>query len=138
MDKKRFFFADSHFYLTFADVLNEIRLFMKITNKIDERKIIADRVALLLQRSAPKASRAILFGSQARGDAHKNSDWDVLILLNKDRVTDADIDNISYPIRELGWELDEMINPIIYTTQEWESKSFTPFYKNVMKEGVPL
>lgn len=111
---------------------------MKITNKIDERKIIADRVALLLQRSAPKASRAILFGSQARGDAHKNSDWDVLILLNKDRVTDADIDNISYPIRELGWELDEMINPIIYTTQEWESKSFTPFYKNVMKEGVPL
>ena len=48
------------------------------------------------------------------------------------------MDTISYPIRELGWELDEMVNPIMYTSKEWEGKSFTPFYKNVMREGVVL
>ena len=34
----------------------------------------------------PDDSTVILFGSQARGDAHVGSDWDVLILLSKDRV----------------------------------------------------
>ena len=59
-------------------------------------------------------------------------------MLEKDRITPADMDEISYPIRELGWDIDEIINPIMYTMKEWKAKSFTPFYKNVMKEGVAL
>lgn len=95
-------------------------------------------VADILRKAHPSMARAILFGSRARGDARVDSDWDILILLDKDRITSDDMDSISYPIRELGWELDEMLNPIMYTSKEWESKSFTPFYKNVMKEGVLL
>ena len=102
------------------------------------RQIVADGIDRVLRQAAPSKGRAILFGSRARGDAHQGSDWDVLILLDKDRITPADMDEISYPIRELGWLIDEMINPIMYTTKEWNAKSFTPFYKNVMKEGVAL
>ena len=113
---------------------------------LDEQKIvnnahrteISDGIERVLREAAPRKAHAILFGSRARGDARQQSDWDVLILLDKDRITPADMDNISYPIRQLGWEIDEMINPIMYTVKEWEAKSFTPFYKNVMKEGIAL
>lgn len=79
-----------------------------------------------------------MFGSRARGDAHSDSDWDVLILLDKDRITPVDMNEISYPIRELGWEIDQVVNPIMYTMKDWERKSFTPFYKNVISEGIEL
>lgn len=103
-----------------------------------DRKMVANGIEEVLRKAAPRSGRAILFGSRARGDARRDSDWDVLILLDKDRITSADMDEISYPIREFGWDIDEMINPIMYTMKEWEAKSFTPFYKNVMKEGVAL
>ena len=103
-----------------------------------DRQIVAEGIGKILHRAAPRKGRAILFGSRARGDARNDSDWDVLILLDKDRITAADMDEISYPIRELGWQIDEIINPIMYTAKEWNAKSFTPFYKNVMREGVAL
>ena len=86
----------------------------------------------------PRGSVLYLYGSRARGDAHSGSDWDLLILLDKARVTPADQDNITYPMRELGWQIDEMINPIMFTIDDWKAKSYTPFYKNVMKEGIVL
>lgn len=38
----------------------------------------------------------------------------------------ADYDNITYPLTELGWELGEEINPVMYTAQEWESIGIHP------------
>lgn len=99
---------------------------------------IAAGIQGVLHKAHQSQARVILFGSRARGDAHHDSDWDILILLDKEQITRTDKEDISYPIFELGWEIDEMIHPIMYTTREWEAKSFTPFYKNVMKEGVAL
>ena len=49
-----------------------------------------------------------------------------------------DYDNITYPLTELGWELGEEINPVMYTTQDWEKYRNTPFVRNVEKEGVKI
>ena len=51
----------------------------------------------------PPHSEVILFGSRARGDARKDSDWDILILLDKDKIRLEDYDMYSYPFRELGF-----------------------------------
>ena len=65
----------------------------------------------------PKVN-AILFGSRARGDAKEGSDWDVLVLIDKPRVSLSDYDKYSYPLRELGWDLNEIINPVLFSTKE--------------------
>ena len=70
--------------------------------------------------------------------AREDSDWDILIILDKEKLITADYDNITYPLTELGWELGEEINPVMYTTQEWEKYKNTPFVRNVEKEGVRI
>ena len=76
----------------------------------------------------PSGSRVILFGSQARGDAHHESDWDILILLDKSRIYNEDFDRVAYPLVELGWKIGADINPLIYTYTDWQRRSFTLFY----------
>ena len=45
---------------------------------------------------------------------------------------------VSYPLRELGWELGEDINTVLYTVDDWTKNSFTPFHKNVEEETIAL
>ena len=107
-------------------------------NETRAANALASGIAAVFRKIAPVDAKAVLFGSRARGDARHDSDWDVLVLLGKDRITASDRDNVAYPIHEIGWEIDEMVNPVMYTMREWESKRGTPFYENVMREGVSL
>ena len=128
------FFVNKNFLSYLCEVsVNNYNMDTKTT-----LQLIRNGIKTILMRIAPIEGKAILFGSRARGDARQDSDWDVLILLNKDKITKSDLDEVSYPVRELGWEIDAMLNPVMYTYKDWAGKSFTPFYKNVMKEGVAL
>lgn len=86
----------------------------------------------------PVGSHALLFGSRARGEAHKGSDWDILILLNKETLENSDYEKISYPFVMLGCDLGEEINPIMYTAKEWDACRITPFYENVRKDAITV
>jgi hypothetical protein len=39
---------------------------------------------------------------------------------------------------ELGWKLNEQINPIMFTQEEWNANSITPFYDNVQRDAITL
>jgi len=83
-------------------------------------------------------ARVILFGSRARGDSGTDSDWDILVIVDKPKIEPADSDNIIYPLYELGWEKGQHFSVKLYSQAEWLKRSFTPFFKNVESEGILL
>jgi len=83
--------------------------------------------------------KIILYGSEARGEAGENSDIDVLILLNKNKVRFDDKTRINDALYDIELETGIIISPIIYTKKQWETRPFkTPFYINIMNEGIEL
>ena len=83
-------------------------------------------------------NKGFLFGSQARGDVHDESDWDILILLDKEKITSADFDTYAYPLIDLGWQFGEYFSTKLYTFTEWMKRKGTPFFKNVELDGIEL
>ena len=118
--------------------ITEKSLTFAAKNYLKVKENILDMIRQSLLLNLPEGGKALLFGSRARGDADDSSDWDVLILLNKERLAPEDYDTISYPLRLLGWDLGEMINPVMYTNLEWENNKMTPFYYNFTNDAVQL
>ncbi len=58
-----------------------------VTKSLNGRKIkeiIRSRILLVFHKHSLTVDKIILFGSQARGDADKYSDWDVLVIVGED------------------------------------------------------
>lgn len=102
------------------------------------RNEIISRIRQFSQQTLPKEAHILLYGSQARGEAHEGSDWDILVIIEKTKVEQSDYDNIVFPLTMLGWELGEAIIPVVYTREEWDKSSFMPFYKNVERDKIVL
>ena len=82
----------------------------------------------------------ILYGSYARGDYTKDSDVDIMILLDLD---DMEIKQFRHELSsatyDFNLEHDIDIKPIAKSKVHFEKWMDTyPFYANVMKEGVKL
>ncbi len=103
----------------------------------DQQKIL-DRIKKIVLERDPSA-KVYLYGSRAKGTMKPDSDWDLLILLNKDKITAEIEKNVTYPLYDLEFEIGEVISPMVYSEREWNSRhKVTPFYANVMKEGKLL
>ncbi|WP_418892430.1 nucleotidyltransferase domain-containing protein [Limibacterium fermenti] len=79
----------------------------------------------------------ILYGSQARGDARPDSDVDLLLIVNKDRLTEKERQDIINPLFAIEYQTGVLINPVVILKKQWEANR-TPFYENIMKEGIAL
>ena len=102
-----------------------------------EKGQILEKIKQLASVLLPKGSSLWLYSSHARGDFHDDSDWDLLILLDKSKITSQDYD-LTYSFRELGWNLGAEITPHIYSKSQWSKWTFLPFYKNVEQDKIIL
>jgi uncharacterized protein len=104
---------------------------------INNKKILL-KIKQLVNLAEPSAT-VILYGSHARGQNKKQSDIDLLILVDNDNVSYSDEQRIKYPLYDLEFETGKIISPIVLSRNDWETRhSITPFYLNVKKDGVQL
>jgi len=80
-----------------------------------------------------------LYGSRARGNAKKLSDWDLLILLNSKNISFDLETKLMDEFYELELETGAIISPLIYSKTDWvQNHSLTPLYDNIQKEGIKI
>jgi len=92
----------------------------------------------VLKRQLLPDEKVILYGSQARGDAHEESDWDLLVLLNGEKRTfREDFYEYGYPFSEIGDKYGTFVSVIIRNIKEWESRPSLLKY-NIEQEGIEI
>ena len=79
-------------------------------------------------------SKVWLYGSRARGDNGPNSDWDLLVLLDRDKISDEDFDKYAYSFILWGSQFDADMSPQLYTYKEWDKCRITPYHQNVEED----
>ena len=83
-------------------------------------------------------AEVILYGSRARGENRKDSDWDILVL------TGYPVDhNKEREFRDHIYDLElltgESFSIFVYSRSDWNTRQrISPFYHNVMEDGIRL
>ena len=102
------------------------------------RKEIVKQIGEAIHRVAPTAT-AILYGSEARGDACSNSDIDVLILLDGVKISLKHEMEVTGSLNEIEWQTGILVSSTVMLRKQWENMPLkTPFYINVMNEGIRI
>lgn len=82
-------------------------------------------------------SEVYLYGSRARKTARKQSDWDILILLNIPKVSFELEKRLIDELYEIEIETGEVISPLIYSKNEWNERfGITPLFEKINHDGI--
>jgi predicted nucleotidyltransferase len=103
---------------------------------VDHRLLAECKAAIAVV--APDAT-VILYGSRARGDAREDSDYDLLVLV--DREADMQLERaIVNQLVPLEVRTGKVLTVLVYSRSQWDSALYRamPFHKNVTREGVLL
>jgi len=85
------------------------------------------------------SAEVILYGSHASGNAREGSDWDILILLDRENVTLKVEQDYRHYLLELELEIGEPISVTVYSKKSWKTRhSVTPLYRSINREGITL
>ncbi len=102
------------------------------------RKSIQEQIKEVIKKTDDSAT-AILYGSRAKGKARADSDWDILILLNKPNVSFKDEQLFRHNLYDLELKIGQPISTFVYSLVDWNTKmSNTPLFKNIQREGMIL
>ncbi|MBR4515994.1 MAG: nucleotidyltransferase domain-containing protein [Bacteroidaceae bacterium] len=103
-----------------------------------QKRQVLQAIAKRAHEVTPPGSTILLFGSRARGDERPDSDWDILVLLDKEKITADDHENISYSLYDLGLDYQELVNTVLFTKKDWQDNRTAIFRINVLEDAIPL
>ena len=82
-------------------------------------------------------AEVILYGSRARGDNRRDSDWDVMILLKRKDVDKKVEQTFRHNLLDIELEIGVPVSVFVYSKSDWEGKySITPLFISIKKEGI--
>lgn len=100
--------------------------------------VVLNSIKDAIHKQDPSAL-VFLFGSRARGDNRPDSDWDILILINNQSITNEIEDNFRNVLYDIELETGQIISTFIYPKSYWNKKlRFSPLYESVKTEGIKL
>ena len=83
-------------------------------------------------------AQVILYGSRARGEEKKDSDWDILVLTSYPVGVEKERSFRNH-LYDLELETGEPFSIFVYSKTDWDTKQkITPFYHHVTQEGISL
>ena len=99
---------------------------------------ILDKIKSAVHKDYTSA-KIILFGSRSRKTESRDSDWDILIIINEN-IREKEKIELYNKLFEIELASGEIINAIIHTKQEWNDPLMqsTPFSRNIVDEGVSV
>jgi len=103
----------------------------------DIRPLLRELKARLQELYDERLDRLVLYGSQARGDTHAESDVDILVVLNGPVDSGREIRRMSDIRVDIGLGFDVALSLLPAATEQVNSAS-TLWLKNVRQEGIQI
>src|SRR5512133_3860305 len=85
-----------------------------------ERQELLNKIKNGIASKDPDA-QVYLYGSRARGDYAKDSDWDILVLSPNETITYNYELGLRGPIFDIELESGEVISLLVYSKKEWSN-----------------
>ena len=113
--------------------------------QLSENRVLAEGEKLLLKKyntaikNIDPSAEIVLYGSRARGNAGAESDYDLLIITDKEATLERE-DVFRQQLFPIEIETGAVLTVFLINRREWDSPLFNamPFYQNVKKDGVLL
>ena len=101
-------------------------------------KRLVDQVKTFLhEKYGAGIKRVILYGSHARGEATKDSDVDVLVLVDESLSPHEVEDSLSDLLYDIILEEQELVSVVAVPEERFENYN-SPFMLNVKREGMAV
>lgn len=104
------------------------------------KKMLAELAESLKKIYSDKLKTVVLYGSVAKGTQTDDLDIDIMVLIdgNNDELRQYD-DKLSDVSTDFSLKYLKVLSVVDISYQKYEDwKTLSPFYKNVLKEGVIL
>ena len=132
--KYNYLIVNNEFSLLYWHINRNFYISLQHKRKTMVRNSVIDSIKQVASKVLPKGSALYLYGSRARGDYRDDSDWDMLLLLDKPQKDADDFDKYAYPIMECGFDLWQYFSVQTYTKNDWYNGRHAMFFHNVERD----